>query len=597
MTSNIKRTTNPQQISNAKLKVVCFGAGQEVGRSSILVEIGKKKIILDCGVNFTALDEKERLPKYQGNLNDINLVLVSHIHTDHLAAVPYLTEILKCPAPVYMTRASYLMMPTMLEDFIKVTDNPPYNKEDLNNCLKKIHTIEFYSRFEPIEDVFVQAFPAGHILGACAFYVTHNGLSFVYTGDFSSVSDHHLSGHCIPRLFPNILITESTYGNRVRDPIAKRERSFVQMVHAAVEEGGKVLIPVFAVGRLQEICLMLEDYWERMEYTDPIFYATGMGDKAMQQYKKCVTWMNPTVQTNYFDYMRTAFNFNYTKPAPNTADLPTDRGFVMLATSGMLNYRSMSYNYFVEEKWYDDPRNLIIFPGYCGPSTLGRAVLTRDLESNRVFFQNRRPDKTIDITIRCKVETVSFSAHADQFEIVSMVERVRPDQVITVHGDQPAVETLASRIVHDTGIPAASPQNLTTIYGKEGTMTRVAIDRSCVQFMRNLPARFEGVVAGASLKGEAPAPVTSAERAARMNGYRISEIHMRRRVRTAARIEDVFAALETVGITEEMVSHDEERNILHTPAVDIEFVEGGLVLAFRVSEKGVVDKMMYLLQV
>ena len=489
------------------------------------------------------------------------------------------------------------MMPTMLEDFIKVTDNPPYKSEDLHNCLQKIHTVEFYSRFEPIEDVFVQAFPAGHILGACAYYVQHNGLSFVYTGDFSSVSDHHLSGHCIPRLFPNILITESTYGNRVRDPIAKRERSFVQMVHAAVEDGGKVLIPVFAVGRLQEICLMLEDYWERMGYNDPIYYATGMGDKAMREYKKCVTWMNPTVQTNYFDFSKTAFNFNYTQPAPSVSELPNDRGFVMLATSGMLNFRSMSYNYFVTEKWYDDPRNLIIFPGYCGPATLGRAVLTRDLETNRVVYQNRRPDVKVEFVVRCKVETVSFSAHADQFEIVSMVERVRPDQVITVHGDDDAVTTLAQRVTHDTGIPASAPTNLTTVYGEEGTMTRVSINRKCVKFIHDLPARVEGVIAGTQLKENALAQVTSAEHAARMNGYKISEIHMRRRVRTRATVEDIYAALATIGFQGPKVSFDEEKKIIHAPDIDIELTDEGLVLAFRVSEKGTVDKIMHLLQV
>ena len=279
-----------------RLVVTCYGAASEVGRSCILVKISGKHILLDCGVNIGTSNPKERLPKLPDKaIGKIDLVLISHIHSDHIASLPWLTEVKRCQAPIFMTRASFMLSRIMLEDFLKVTDHPPYTKDHLNACHKKIRSVEFSQRCEMIPGVWVTAYPAGHLLGAAAFHVTSGGRSFLYTGDFSGPADHHLSGHAIPRLFPDLLLTESTYGNRVREPMYRRERSFVQQVHKCVMKKGKVLIPVFAVGRLQEICLMLNDYWERMDCQEPIYFASGMGAKATEVYKQCIQWMNPTV--------------------------------------------------------------------------------------------------------------------------------------------------------------------------------------------------------------------------------------------------------------------------------------------------------------
>ena len=511
-----------------KCSVTCFGAGKEVGRSSILVEIADKQILLDCGVNIAATDEKNKLPILKADdIKGVDLVLISHIHTDHLAAVPWLTEKMGCKAPVYMTKASKMMMPIMLDDFIKVTENPPYTHDDLDKCIKSVKTVDFYSRFEAAPDIWVQGFPAGHILGATAFYVQVKGLSFVYTGDFSAISDHHLSGHAIPRLFPDVLITESTYGNKTRDTIAKRERSFVQLVHATVAEGGKVLIPVFAVGRLQEICLMLEDYWSRMGYEDPIYYSTNLGEKAMEVYKRCATWMNPTVQTNLFDNNSTAFKFKYSRYYNRKDGFTSPGGFVMLATSGMLNPKTPSYNFFIDEKWYDDPKNLIIFPGFCGPNTLGRAVLTRDPVTNRVKYSCKKLNIDLDIQIRCKVETVSFSAHADQFEILSMCYRVEPGLVLTVHGDGDSVDELAKQIRSTCLFKAIAPKNGQKVDSEVRNPRCISIERECVKYMFGQPSKCEGII----LNDEKGYKMISIPHYEKKYGIKVNRIKLKRRVK------------------------------------------------------------------
>jgi integrator complex subunit 11 len=155
----------------------------------------------------------------------------------------------------------------------------------------------------------VTAYPAGHLLGSAAFYITSAGRSFLYTGDSSGPADHHLPGHGISRLFPDLLITESTYGNRTGESMFRRARSFVQQVHRCVLRGGQVLIPVFAVGGLQEMLLMLNDYWERMDCTFPIFFASPIGARATEVSKKCIRWMNPTVETGFYNFAKKGIIF------------------------------------------------------------------------------------------------------------------------------------------------------------------------------------------------------------------------------------------------------------------------------------------------
>lgn len=570
------------------VSITCFGAGSEVGRSSILAKIGKYKVLLDCGINFVAIKEEDRLPIFPDNLNDIDVILISHIHTDHLAAVPYVTEVLECKAPVYMTVASKRMMRIMLDDFIKVTDNPPYDHLKLHKCLDKVHTVEFYSVFEPKQGLYIQAFPAGHIIGAAAFYVFHSGYSFLYTGDFSSCSDNHLSGHAIPRLFPNILLTESTYGKRTRDSIIKREKSFVQMVYSTVSKGGKVLIPVFAVGRLQEICLMLDDYWERMGYNNPIYYNAGLGDRAMDVYKKSIIYMNQTIQTNYFDDTTTSFAFKHTFRQPD--EFPTNTGFVMLATSGMLNYGTSAYNLFYNNKWYDDPNNLIIFPGYCGPNTLGRAILDRNPETNEVNFVigDRRKGKDVKIisfVVRCKVETISFSAHADQFEIVNMCERVQPEKVVCIHGDEDNVKGLADRIKKVTKFEAVAPKNKENVEVPEKIMRKILIDSSCVTSMFGIPIFFEAHLESKKVGEDTIIKATPLTHYGKSVGFKVKLVKFKRIIRIRTDMESIKQLLkDTKKIQTESIV--ESGNIITVNGdIIIEVHYDIVVLRFFLSEK------------
>jgi integrator complex subunit 11 len=468
----------------------------------------------------------------------------------------------------------------MLEDFLKVTDNPPYTQAHLEACMARIQSFEFNQRLRVIPEtatlpaITVTAYPAGHLLGATAFYIAAGGRTVVYTGDFSGPADHHLSGHGIPRLFPDVLITESTYGNRTRDPMYKRARSFVQQVHRCVLRGGRVLVPVFAVGRLQEILLMLNDYWERMGCDCPILYASKMGYRATEVYKKCVKWMNPTVQTGFYDLGKQTYNFSKVAQCDSDAEIPSP--CVMVATSGMMN-NGPAYDFLIRHEWYNDSRNLIVFPGYCGERTLGRAILERG-EDNHVVWDSQE-GKHVDIVMKCAVERIPFSAHADQFEIRTMCKRLKPKEVVTIHGDRDAVKSLAARISQDLGVRAIAPELEQRVVFDSKEMVPVEIDSACVH-----GTTFEGAV---RIEGSVW-KVVSLERAAAETGSSVATLVLKRRIKTTASFKEVVDVLSSLNlITKESIPT--EGAPLQTTKFLCEFVSEGLLLTYDISGRGAVN--------
>ncbi len=122
------------------------------------------------------------------------------------------------------------------------------------------------------------------------FLVEYRGLKVLYTGDYNTSADRHLAAAWVDRVRPHLLITETTYASTIRDSKRERERNLLKFVTETVEGGGKVLIPVFALGRAQELCVLLESFWERTRRKTPIYFATGMISKANFFYRLFVDW-------------------------------------------------------------------------------------------------------------------------------------------------------------------------------------------------------------------------------------------------------------------------------------------------------------------
>lgn len=372
---------------NSKIFVYCLGAGQDVGRSCILVQIGDKRILLDCGLHMGHNDQKKfpdfpKLQKKYGNrpMNEVvDLCLISHFHLDHIGALPYLTEVMKYTNPIVMTTPTKALLPYMLEDYSKVVIETnkdsedkknylAYTDEQIKSCVERITTINLHENME-IGGIKIKSYYAGHILGACMFLIEYNGLKVVYTGDFNSNADRHLGAAWIDKCRPNVLITESTYATTVRDSKKSRERDFLKEVQETTEEGGKVLIPVFALGRAQELCVLVETIWKRMNNRIPVYFSSGLIEKVQFFYKLFVNWTNQSIKSSFL--INNMFDFKHIQPF-NRNLIKSPDPMILFATPGML-HGGTSLQVFTE--WCSEEKNCIIIPGYCVAGTLGNKLL------------------------------------------------------------------------------------------------------------------------------------------------------------------------------------------------------------------------------
>lgn len=138
-----------------------------------------------------------------------------------------------------------------------------YPMQDVNKSLARATGVNLKETIA-VAKLKCTAYYAGHVMGAAMFHCQTGSVSVLYTGDYNMVSDRHLGAAKVPRLMPDVMITESTYATTLRDPRRTRERKLLEAVHAVVKNGGKVLIPVFAVGSAQEMSLLIDSFWQRM---------------------------------------------------------------------------------------------------------------------------------------------------------------------------------------------------------------------------------------------------------------------------------------------------------------------------------------------
>ncbi|XP_072943017.1 uncharacterized protein [Epargyreus clarus] len=261
MTTNPRKGTDPTPMEESdQLTIRPLGAGQEVGRSCIMLEFKGKKIMLDCGIH-PGLSGMDALPFVDLiEADEVDLLLISHFHLDHSGALPWFLTKTSFKGRVFMTHATKAIYRWLVSDYIKVsnisTEQMLYTESDLEGSMDRIETINFHEERD-VRGVRFWAYNAGHVLGAAMFMIEIAGVKVLYTGDFSRQEDRHLMAAEIPTVHPDVLITESTYGTHIHEKREERESRFTGLVSDIVMRGGRCLIPVFALGRAQELLLIL----------------------------------------------------------------------------------------------------------------------------------------------------------------------------------------------------------------------------------------------------------------------------------------------------------------------------------------------------
>ena len=284
-----------------KMIIRPLGAGQEVGRSCHLLEFKDKRILLDCGIHpgMTGMDALPFVDCIEAD--QIDLMLITHFHLNHAGALPWFLQKTTFRGKCFMTHATKAIYRWLLSDFIKVsniaTQQMLYTEQDLETSMDKIETINFHEEKE-VSGIKFWCYNAGHVLGAAMFMIEIAGVRVLYTGDFSREEDRHLMKAELPAIRPDVLIVESTYGTHIHEKREEREHRFTQTVHTIVGRGGRCLIPVFALGRAQELLLILDEYWAAHPelHEIPIYYASSLAKKCMAVYQTFVNAMNEKIR-------------------------------------------------------------------------------------------------------------------------------------------------------------------------------------------------------------------------------------------------------------------------------------------------------------
>jgi len=417
----------PELNPDDELVVTMLGAGQEVGRSCHLIEFKGKKILLDIGIH-PGIQGLNGLPFVDYTEPDkIDILLISHFHLDHCGGLPWFLLKTSFKGRVFMTHATKAIYRWLLSDYIKVSHSSVeemlFTEADIETTMERIETIKFHEE-KIINGIKFWCYHAGHVLGACQYMIEIAGVKVQFTGDFSREEDRHLMAAEIPPMKPDILIMESTYGTHLHEKREEREARFTGTIHDIINRGGRCLIPVFALGRAQELLLILDEYWaEHPELHDvPIYYASSLAKKCMMVYQTYTDAMNAKIRKQF--NKRNPFKFAHITNLKSIEQFDDQVPSVVLASPGMMQ-NGISRELF--EKWCTDRRNGVILAGYFVEGTMAREIMTNPEEIQTLQGQK--------LPLKMQVEYMSFSAHVDYRQISEFVRAIKPPHIVLVHGE------------------------------------------------------------------------------------------------------------------------------------------------------------------
>ncbi len=434
------------------LRVSFLGGFREVGRSCMLVQTAHSKILVDCGVNPVTGEPTKAYPYLNTmgfSLDQLDAVVISHGHMDHQGFLPYLYEY-GYEGPVYATPPTRDFMALLQQDYINVMKksfgvDAPYTKKDIQKELRHIIPVDYGEVVDITPEVKMTLYNAGHILGSAMVHLhVGEGLhNLVYSGDikfgFTRLFDP--ANISFPRV--ETLFVESTYGgwDDAMPARAESEMNLIKVIKETTDKKGCVLIPVFAVGRSQEILLVLEDYYKRNPDFNVPVYIDGMVLEASAIHTAYPEYLRDNLQKRILSN-QSPFESPMIKLAKGE-DKQTIVGSgepaIILAPSGMLN-GGPSYDYL--KRMAHDEKNTLIFVGYQSALSLG-SKLQKGMKEIPVVGEDGRTEL---LKINMRIETVEgFSGHSDRPQLMAFMKNVMPspERVFTMHGDWNKTEDLA----------------------------------------------------------------------------------------------------------------------------------------------------------
>ena len=437
------------------MKLYPLGGADEVGASCTLIEIEDQRILVDAGIRM-GLGKNSKWPDFSA-LDKPDVLLLTHAHSDHTGALPLLARENRLPEKVYCTPATKDITQVLLDDAVRREERESpelaeYTSNAVRYALRCMELVPWMKPVQICDGVKATWIPAGHILGAAMIYIEGKiegkRESILMTGDVSVADQLTIQGMVVPEWCqPNVMVMESTYGNRTHDVDRTQEaKRLAEDVAKQIVAGGKVLIPAFAVGRSQEVILILKRAMQRKQIPEFPVYVDGMVQKVNDVYSAFGDNLSPAVRRKA-ERGEDIFYSGTVQPVTCEAErniVSSGKPCCIVASSGMLIGGRSS---FYAKKLAGDPKNLIAITGYQAKGTPGCKLeaLANGGESDEQVWQLNGES----VCVKCQVERYSLSAHADRDELIGLVEKVQPHKLFLVHGDKDARRKL-SRSVQKT---------------------------------------------------------------------------------------------------------------------------------------------------
>jgi len=439
------------------MEIVFLGGAKEVGASCVLIKAGGKNILIDSGIRM----KEDKLPNLQllRELGGVDVCLISHAHLDHIGSLPLIAR--EYPHIFFYTnQPTKDLIKVLLYDSLRIMEIaedeiPIYAEKNVEDLLDRTLTYGFNYTFEPVEEIRVTFFPAGHILGASMIFIQTKEGSILYTGDFSADKQLTVDKASVPKIRPDIVICESTYGDRLHTNRSFEEERLFNTIYEVISQGGKVLIPAFAIGRAQEVILILRNYMKKRKVSFNIFI-DGMVREVIKVYRNNPTYLSSRYYKRVLkgEEIFLADNINVVSDKKQREEIISSSDpCVIISSSGML---TGGPSVFYAEKIVQSPNALIAITGYQDEEAPGRKLLE--------LAELSESEKKIDLNgkeyeVKCRVEKYGLSAHSDRDKILGFLSTLRPRTVIFAHGSEEAISQISDMAVKELDANIVVPQN------------------------------------------------------------------------------------------------------------------------------------------
>ena len=446
----------PRLVQKSEVSLLTLGGFGQVGRSCMLMTTPDSKILIDCGVNPGAHNPNEAFPRLDWaniTLDELDAVVIGHAHFDHTGFLPVLLKY-GYKGPIYCTEPTLPMMNLIQLDSIKVATAqgklPLYSERDVFQVMRQATTLRYGTVTDISPDVKLVLSNAGHILGSatCHFHIGNGDHNFVYSGDIKYGKSILLESAYTNYPRVETLLIESTYGAKedIQPSRQEVETAFIASVNSVLKEGGKVLIPIPAVGRAQEIMMVIDQYMKSGQLTEAPVFMEGMIQEATAIHEAYPEYLARELRQKILETDDNPFDSEYFTNIEHSDSreepLREESPCIIIATSGMLEGGPV-IEYL--RNIAPDKKNKILFVSYQVNGTLGRRVM----DGARQVSLMGKDGKIEVVSINCGIERLEgFSGHSDYNQLMSFVQRLRPKlrRVLVNHGERRKSENLSMSI-------------------------------------------------------------------------------------------------------------------------------------------------------